>query len=280
MKYNPNTFIIVPNKMQIAGKLTEIQVIYMWLCNFIDKKGDCYPSRRTISKLSGCSVRSVDKYLKILEEEGLITKKNQIGSDGRQTSNLYNINLIAEEGANLVTTTSANPVSTPSVVTCAQTQPYNNSTILTHITEDTTSSTSVSQDNTVEPTQDNNLPLTWGKTYILRLGKVYKILWKSKYGTVPESINLPRFGKALKPLVAYLTEYQITALLLCHFNWYGASGTNDKEYKFLSDAGFPIELVVKNQDIYVAYLTNVLQVRYTNLSDVKTYVIERLTKLL
>jgi len=96
MKYEKGSFVLVPNKGYLPGLEPHIQCVYMWLCHFSDDKGLCFPSRSTLATFSGCSVKSVDRALERLCDDGLIVKT--IRKDGeRNFSNLYQI-MILEDG--------------------------------------------------------------------------------------------------------------------------------------------------------------------------------------
>jgi hypothetical protein len=97
MKYKPGTFILVPNLHHLDGKPSEMQVIYMWLCSFADSEGMCFPARTTLARISGCNIKTVDKYLLRLEEEGFITKtQRNIKGKKELMSNLYQLLLMKD----------------------------------------------------------------------------------------------------------------------------------------------------------------------------------------
>ena len=66
-------------------------VIYVFLKMFADKNNQCYPSVKTLSKLSKIGVTKVKITLKELEEKHLISKENRTKPDGSQSSNLYTL---------------------------------------------------------------------------------------------------------------------------------------------------------------------------------------------
>lgn len=66
-------------------------VIYVFLKMFADKNNQCYPSVKTLSKLSKIGVTKVKITLKELEEKHLISKENRTKPDGSQRSNLYTL---------------------------------------------------------------------------------------------------------------------------------------------------------------------------------------------
>lgn len=69
-------------------------------------------------------------------------------------------------------------------------------------------------------------------------------------------LNFPRLGMAFKKLLVENTELQITVLLLTFFYWYGVSGDDEREQKYLYDKAFPIELLLYKKQEILNYLTN------------------------
>jgi len=97
MKYKTGTFNLIPNKEYLKGKPAEMQSIYFWIVDHANKDGQCFPGRNTIAKESGCGVRTVDKYLKQLEEEGFLTKTLRHKKDSKElSSNMYQLLLIED----------------------------------------------------------------------------------------------------------------------------------------------------------------------------------------
>lgn len=92
MIYEKGTFNTIPNKEHLRGKPSELQAIYFWIVDHADSRGVCFPKRQTIADEAGCGIKSVDKYIKVLEEEGFL-KKTTRRSDGdvKQASNLYQV---------------------------------------------------------------------------------------------------------------------------------------------------------------------------------------------
>lgn len=92
MKYEKGSFILVPNKEVLRGKGSAVQLVFFWLCDYADKKGVCFPSRKTLSKDSSLSLPTIDRSIKELCILGLITKTKRF-SENEQLSNLYQINI-------------------------------------------------------------------------------------------------------------------------------------------------------------------------------------------
>ena len=125
MKYEKGTFMVVPNKNHLRGKPSEMQSIYFWLCDHINDDGNCFPSRTKIAKEAGCGIRTVDKYLKQLVDEGFveITLRKKSGTQENMSS-LYQVMLL-----NALPSVKKN--TTPSVKKDIVTVPSINSTHLT-----------------------------------------------------------------------------------------------------------------------------------------------------
>lgn len=67
------------------------KLVYIYLKKFADSKNQCYPSVKTISKLSGISINKVKITLNELEKKGVLVKENRSRPDGGKTSNLYRL---------------------------------------------------------------------------------------------------------------------------------------------------------------------------------------------
>lgn len=98
MKYKKGTFIVIPNKDSLKGKPSELQSIYLWLCEHSDDNGKSFPTKNTLAEEAGCSHNTLDKYLSVLVEDGMITivRRKKKGTN-ENTSNLYQINLVPKK---------------------------------------------------------------------------------------------------------------------------------------------------------------------------------------
>jgi len=275
MKYEKGTFIVLPNINILDTLDVTSQALFMWLCKYSDDDGICFPSRSKLAKHISRDAKTVDRHIAILEDAGFIikTKRKKAGTK-ENMSNLYQIQLLS-----LPSDTS---VPTPSPTSVAVTIPNTN---YTHLTA---TDTNVSDHEIVNmlPIQEEikslvgQLPDKFGKNYIDRIVYVYRALWKSKFNTPYQITSFGRVGKLIKTLVSTNTEYQVASLLLTHFNWRGATGSDEKEYVYLSSKGFPMELIPSKMNIYIAYLTNVCGVDYNSEESVRQYVIRNLKPLL
>jgi hypothetical protein len=92
MKYKKGTFVVVPNIDILSGRNTEVQTLFMWLCNFADENGQCFPSRKLLAEKCGLGVRTIDKYIDMLIELRLIEKKKRFNKKKNEfSSNLYQV---------------------------------------------------------------------------------------------------------------------------------------------------------------------------------------------
>ena len=75
-------------KVEFAPKF-----ILVCLANYADEDGECWPSQKTLAKNAGCGVRSVQRYLDVLEEAGLIQKIETEGEKGHFSTLLYRLKI-------------------------------------------------------------------------------------------------------------------------------------------------------------------------------------------
>lgn len=77
----------------IKGKY--LKPVLAALANRADESGRCFPSLRRIAFDVGCSLETVKKAVKWLEEKGYLTKAGSRRPDGGQSSNIYRLSLEA-----------------------------------------------------------------------------------------------------------------------------------------------------------------------------------------
>jgi len=70
---------------------TPAKLILMCLVSRANKRRQCFPSQRTISRDSGLCERSVREHLKILEEGDKISRVSRARQNGTRTSDVYTI---------------------------------------------------------------------------------------------------------------------------------------------------------------------------------------------
>jgi hypothetical protein len=86
---------------QYAKTLGPIGVtLYVALARFAGRRSEAFPSLRYLQSLLGITRPSLVKYLKVLEEHGLLNINHRISEEGDKTSNLYELLSINDAGDN------------------------------------------------------------------------------------------------------------------------------------------------------------------------------------
>ena len=65
------------------------KLVLLMLANYADENYSTYPSYKHLAKLCECNERSVMRAVKSLEEDGAIKIRKRFTDDGKQTSNLF-----------------------------------------------------------------------------------------------------------------------------------------------------------------------------------------------
>lgn len=80
------------------------RMVAIALADRVNQDGQCWPSISDLSRRTGLSGRMVQKHLRYLEEEGVITRNGQrIGSGGQPVSNLWTWRFWRIGGVNYMT---------------------------------------------------------------------------------------------------------------------------------------------------------------------------------
>lgn len=96
MRYEKGSFIVIPNKQHLRGLEPLVQTVFFWLCTYADELGMCYPSRTTLAKDCGVSIRSLDRALEKLEEKDLLIKELRKKGKTENLTNMYYITIPEE----------------------------------------------------------------------------------------------------------------------------------------------------------------------------------------
>ena len=91
MDYVKGNFELVPNIHLIPQMTGSTVKVYIAICKFANKKGQCYPSYTTIGEWAGISRRQVMRSINELEQLRVITVVRQERTNGGFTSNLFQI---------------------------------------------------------------------------------------------------------------------------------------------------------------------------------------------
>lgn len=128
--------------------------------------------------------------------------------------------------------------------------------------------------------QNTTLPETFGNSSLKRLVRVYSLVWEDLYGFKPIINNWGQLGKLFKPIIDNFTEFQIASMIILHFEWRGSSGTDEFNFKRLSDKCFPIEWIPKAVNEYHAYLRNSIGLDFDDPLSVKKHVADILKPII
>lgn len=85
--FDKGTFILVPDKEALRGRPPLEQLVAIWIGDY--GLTDAFPSRKTIARDCGVSVKSVDRAIAKLEQDGILIKRKRKNSNGGDTSNSY-----------------------------------------------------------------------------------------------------------------------------------------------------------------------------------------------
>lgn len=243
MQYKKGTFIVVPNTEYLKGKPQALQLLFFWLCYHADENGQCFPSRAKLARAIGCTNKTVDNYIKVLELDGAIQKTvRKIQGKKENMSNLYQI--LQVENVETLGGETTDP--TPSEPSDPVTIPNLN---YTHLT----------------------LPVSRGKTPATRLLTIYKDCFKYVYGFDYKPV-FARDLKFLKDLLQSYTELQLARMLTIFFSWHGMTGIDDKEYAYYTKMTFPLTFFKSTLNKYEAYIRNVLQEDFDDEEELLTNV--------
>lgn len=114
------------------------------------------------------------------------------------------------------------------------------------------------------------LPKHRGKYPADRLLYLYSKLYYKTY----EATYKPNFGrdkKILNDLLQNYTEMQVALMLCIYFDWHGMTGSDSKEYNFVTGATFPIGMFKTMINKFEVYSRNVLNTPFdddTQLLDI------------
>ena len=240
MKYKKGTFVIVPNLDELLGKPSEMQAIYLWICQHSNNDGICFPKKATICREAGCSHNTVDKYLKKLVDDGFLEITTRKNKEGKNTSNEYQLLIMGR------TPTQNRDVS----------QPNNGSQTISNITIPNIT-IDIQPEVVVPVIEKKTLPLNRGNSPHQRVASIYNDLFKDKYGIYPPNAGIGSRLKVLKELCKDYTELQLSFLLIVFFAWKGMNDSNDKEQNYLQSKAHDLFTFRFNLAQYEVYTRNV-----------------------
>lgn len=241
---------ILPRKLLLDQSLSEFsKVLYVELSCLCAERGYCWASNAYLSKRLGKSIRTVSSG--ISELVGYISVEN--GSSGKRK---IMVNQLSKKL----------PPKQKTSINVAKNFQVN---LAENFQQNSISINNIN--NTIE-SKDSILPEKLGKTSIQRIVNVYSLFWEDMYGNKFVPDNWAKLGKIIKSLLKHYSEWQIATMIHIHFNWKGASGTDEFSYKRLSENFFPFEWLPKQANGYVAYITNTLNIKFDDNEQVVKFI--------
>jgi hypothetical protein len=257
MNDKPNMYAVLPANVRYHEGLSNFaKIIFSEITALSNKNGYCHASNGYFAKVFNVDVKTISRAIKELSEVNAIKIKDGAGGESirKVTPCSPSQKLLAAPGTNSLTPPDKNV-------------PQNTTSI---ILQDT-----ISKDIVELPKL--TLPLD-SKSPLNRVLAMYSLLWSARYGTRP-TINYPRAGKSLKPLVDSLGEYKTALVMIQYFSWRGATGDDEFLNKRLASNTFPVYWIPDHADSILAYLRNVIKVDVDSESQVKQIVDRKLKEL-
>lgn len=227
--------------------------------------------------------KQIRRILRSLTESGYIVRKN-FNKKGYDQTGWYTL---PDENLHL---TEREDTTSQVVTPIPDIKPDNKQQIKTYVYDEVIPSTELSpaidsliseQKETTEicgVRTDGQLPMSRGKTYILRVLSVYRDLYRDLYGCDP-TVNIGRFGKSLKSLVETKNELQIAALLITFFNWRGISDESDFDRQKLIASAHNPQWFFSTINQYEIYLRNVRNLEFDDNDKILEFVAKNLLSI-
>jgi hypothetical protein len=256
------------------------QQLHYWGSRGKRKDGFIYKTKDEIYEETAIKEKQQDRIRQELIQKGWISTK-KVMANGSPTIHykcLVDVGVVIDQppqtgGTNLLT--EEVPISSGRGFE----SPMRGDSITETTTEITTDIPSTNVEGSISSEKGLELPVELGKQPLQRLLGVYALIWKSCYGTEYKETNWGLIGRLYKPLLASYSEHQIAALIILHFNWHGASGTDEFTYKRLSENFFPLTWIPKSVNQYKTYLINEMKIDFDDPIKIKKWVEDHITSI-
>jgi hypothetical protein len=258
MTDKPNMYGILPANVRYSEGLSSFaKLMYTEISALSNKHGYCFATNSYFGKVFNKSSASISRALTELKDCGAIT-------------------IIDGEGGELVRKiTPCSPTKKLKMITPHLIE-NDNPTLIKNEEHNNTSYNNTSLSNT--KVLDIKVNPLLAKTKLLSVIRFYSEVWRSRYGTSP-TVNIPRAGKSLKPILDSLGEYKIFLLIMQFFNWRGATGEDDFLHKRLLSSAFPLYWIPDHADAMLAFMRNVTKINVDDELEVKKIVDAKLKEL-
>lgn len=121
------SFNAVEQAFEVPIRDSGAKLVLLVLARHVNNDGQCWPSMKRISKLTGMSISSIKRKIRLLEESGLVRHRRRRKQDGEPDSNLYemgvwlNLTLPMAQAEPLISHRNSNSISSSLM---AQFDPY------------------------------------------------------------------------------------------------------------------------------------------------------------
>ena len=260
----PNYWAVVPAFVRYNKSLTYLEkILYAEISALSNKMGYCYATNQYFSDNFGNSDMTIQRSLKNLEELGFIsTVKEYVGAIG--VNRKIFVNAIAPKVSLANDKNVARENGNEGVDISQKGQKRGRNSIISNST-----SISISKD-IDKPAQDNATKITpelvaipnWmGKSSYARLVKLYEMMWEYKMGTKPNQIKPSSAGSGIiKTLLKKYTEELSALIIIVHFDWRGANGSDNSINERMKNAGYPITWILNSAPMYESFIKNYLKI--------------------
>jgi len=255
----PNYYAILPAEIRYDPGLTWMEkVLYAEITALSNKDGYCYATNAFFSKHYDVSSRTVTRAIANLVEKGFLFSLLE-NSGTHSVRKIY----LRENAEKLIPQVVAHKDGVDkSVLLLGGGVDKNVHTPLDkNVQHNNTSINTINNTNIPasqaepEEVKDRHLLPSWlGKNSHARIGRLYELLWESKFG-VPHKFHITgKTGSMLKNLLAESTESMVALMLVVHFEWRGMSGNDERALKNLHDNGYPFSWLPSKVSLYKAYI--------------------------
>ncbi len=269
-KSTPSYYAIVPAFVRYNKSLTYLEkILYGELTALSNKFGYCYATNAYFSENFGNSDRTIQRSLSHLTELGFISVINEIGAIGTNRKIYINATGGDKTSANGKTEVSPHK-GKKQVKDGANIEDFlprgeGNSTRVN------STSISISKDiGKDKPAQAKStnitpevsaLPSWMGRSSYARLVKLYEMMWEYKMGTKPNQIKTSSAGSSIiRNLLKKYTEELSCLIIIAHFDWRGANGSDNSIFERMKNAGFPITWIPNSAPMYESFIKNYLNI--------------------
>lgn len=247
----PNYYAIVPAFVRYNKSLTYLEkILYGELTALANKFGYCFATNQYFMDNFGNSERTVRKSISHLSELGFISIQSEISAKGTERKIFINGGGVENS---LPTGKKTAPLKEKKLPKESVPKPdiegedKGNST--------SSNSTSILYNTTGAKDATSPIPTWLGSAPLLRLLKLYELMFGYTVGTECDKIKIASAQCAfVKRLLAKYGESLSALFIIVHFEWRGLNGTDEAIHKRLENSGYPVMWI--NSALYYGFVKN------------------------